>query len=68
MTVTNPVGSGFVTVFPCGQSVPLASNLNYVAGQTVPNVVVAKVGAGGKVCINSFAATDLVVDVAGTLT
>ena len=65
VTVTNPVGSGYVTVFPCGQSVPLASNLNYVAGQTVPNAVVAKVGAGGKVCINSFAATDLVVDVAG---
>ncbi len=68
VTVTEPVGPGNVTVYPCGQSVPLASNLNFVAGQTVPNAVVAKVGAGGKVCFNSTMATHLVVDVAGTLT
>ena len=28
---------------------PLASNLNFVAGQTIPNLVVAPVGADGKV-------------------
>ena len=29
VTVTNPSGPGFVTVWPCGQPCPLASNLNY---------------------------------------
>ena len=27
----------FVTVYPCGEAQPLASSLNYVGGQTVPN-------------------------------
>jgi hypothetical protein len=58
-------GDGFATVFPCGQSRPLASNLNFVAGQVVPNAVVAKVGAGGRVCIYVHGAADLVVDVNG---
>ena len=53
-------------MFPCGAPVPNASNVNYVAGDTVPNAVVAKLGAGGKVCVFSYAATDLIVDVNGT--
>ncbi len=68
VTVTGPVGPGNVTVFPCGQSVPVASNLNFVASQTIPNEVIAKVGAGGKVCLVSTTTTHLVVDVAGSLT
>jgi hypothetical protein len=67
VTVTEPVGSGYVTVYPCGQPVPLASNLNFVAGQTVPNAVVATVGTGGKVCLFTSASTHLVADVFGTL-
>ena len=30
VTVTQPLGSGFVTVYPCGDPRPLASNLNFV--------------------------------------
>ena len=33
VSVVDPVGSGYVTVFPCGEQ-PTASNLNYVTGQT----------------------------------
>ena len=44
VTVTEPVGAGFVTVFPCGSPRPLASNVNFVAGQTVANSVVSGVG------------------------
>jgi hypothetical protein len=36
-----------------------------VAGDVVPNAVLAKVGAGGAVCLYSFAETDLIVDVNG---
>jgi hypothetical protein len=67
VTVTDPETAGNLTVYPCGQPVPLASNLNFVPGQTVANAVIAKVGAGGKVCFNSTSWTHLVVDVAGHL-
>lgn len=65
VTVTGPEGSGYVTVYPCGSSAPLASNLNYARGQTIPNAVLAGIGAGGKVCLKTPARTHLVVDVNG---
>jgi hypothetical protein len=65
VTVTEAEGPGFVTVYPCGAARPNASNLNYVAGDTVPNAVIAKVGADGKVCLFTLAATHLLADVNG---
>lgn len=65
VTVTNPVAAGYLTVFPCGTAVPNSSNLNFERGMTIPNAVVAKVGAGGRVCLLSNVATDVVVDVNG---
>ena len=47
VTVTNPTAPSFLTVWPTGDTAPLASNLNYLPGQTVPNLVIAKVGTGG---------------------
>lgn len=65
VTVTNVTGEGFVTVWPCGVNRPNASNLNYVAGKTVPNAVITKIGTDGKVCFYTEAAVDLIVDVNG---
>jgi len=67
VTVVGPQGSGYVTVFPTSvsESRPLASNLNYSAGQTIPNMVIAKVGSDGSVSIYSTVTTHIVVDVAG---
>jgi hypothetical protein len=66
VTVTNPTADGYITVWPAGSPMPLASNLNFGPGQTVPNLVMAKVGAGGKVSVyNSTGTSQLVVDVAG---
>ena len=66
VTVTEPSAGSFLTVSPTGETRPLASNLNYVAGQTVPNLVVAKLGAGGKVDLfNSSGTTHVIADVAG---
>jgi hypothetical protein len=65
VTVTDAQAAGFVTVFPCGSPRPLASSLNYVAGSTVANAVVVKVGDGGQVCVFTQSATNLVVDVGG---
>src|SRR4029077_3863148 len=44
VTVTEPTGAGFATVFPCGQPLPNASNLNFVAGGTVANNVFTALG------------------------
>lgn len=67
VTAVSPSGSGFLTVYPTGGAVPNASNLNFTAGQVVPNLVVAKVGTGGKVSIRNTSpgATHVVADVAG---
>ncbi len=58
-------GPGFVTFFPGGATLPLASNLNYVSGQVVPNAFTTGLGADGS--FNSYALTsiDLVVDLSG---
>ncbi|MGD9701338.1 MAG: hypothetical protein AB7Q42_14730 [Acidimicrobiia bacterium] len=65
VTVVDARAPGYVTVFPCGSSQPIAANLNYVTRSTVPNAVIAKIGAGGKVCFFTQAAVDLVVDMSG---
>ncbi len=66
VTVTEPTAVGFLTAWPAGETRPLASNLNFSAGQTVPNLVVVKVGAGGKVSLyNSSGSTHVIADVSG---
>jgi hypothetical protein len=66
VTVDQPTGPGYLTVWPTGEVQPLASSHNFVPGLTVANLVLAKVGAGGQVSIfNSFGNTHVVVDVVG---
>jgi len=66
VTVTNTTAGGYLTVFPAGVTRPLASNLNWISGQTVPNLVVVALGTGGQVtAYNSVGSTDVVFDVAG---
>ena len=45
----------------------MVSSLNYVAWQTVPNLVTVRTGDNGKVDFYTFSAgqTDLIADVAG---
>lgn len=66
VTVTQPTGDAYLTVWPSGQARPVASNLNFAPDQTVANLVTVAVGAGGKVSIFGAAGlTHVVVDVAG---
>jgi hypothetical protein len=44
------------------------SNLNFQAGDTVPNLVSVRLSAAGTVCIFADAATDVLADVAGFFT
>jgi hypothetical protein len=66
VTVTEPTAPSFLTAWPAGVARPLASNLNYVAGQTVPNLVIVKVGDSGRINLYNHAGTaHLIADVAG---
>ena len=67
VTVTGPTAPGYLTAYPGGGSPPTASNLNFVAGQTVPNLVIVPVGAGGQVSLfnGSGGSTHVVADVFG---
>jgi IPT/TIG domain len=68
-TATDTTSAGFITVFPKGATLPVASNLNWTAGVTVPNRVIVPVGTGGMVSFyNGLGSADLVVDVNGYFT
>jgi len=55
-----------VTLYPSGVGRPTASNLNYVAGQVVPNMfVVGLGGVDGAFQIYVTSETDFLVDIAG---
>jgi hypothetical protein len=65
-TVTDPTKGSFLTLHPSGAPLPLASNLNFNAGQTIPNLITVKLGADGKVNVfNRLGGTHVVLDVAG---
>ncbi len=67
VTVTETTAGGYLTVFPSGQPKPLASNLNWSPGLTIPNLVTVQVGTNGKVSIyqSGTGTSQVVVDVAG---
>ncbi len=67
LTVTQPQRLGFVTAYASGTNRPIASNLNFSEGQTVPNLVTVPVGANGKVALlnASSGSSHLIADVAG---
>jgi subtilisin family serine protease len=66
VTVDAPTADSFLTVWPAGLDQPVVSNLNYLPGQTVPNLVTVELGAGGKVsAYNHTGATHVIMDVVG---
>ncbi|MEU6233367.1 hypothetical protein ABZ885_10050, partial [Kitasatospora sp. NPDC047058] len=70
ITATEAEGNGMVTAWASGAAQPTASNLNWTAGQTIPNLVVVPVGPDGKVNLlnGSGAPTHLIADVFGYYT
>lgn len=68
VTATEATGAGYLTVYPCGASLPNASNLNVAPGDTIPNAVVAKLSPDGKACVYTSVAAGIVVDVDGYAT
>ena len=66
MTATHAQGPGFATAFPTGVTLPVASNLNYIAGTTRANLAVVQIGSNGQISLNAAeTSVDLIVDVMG---
>ena len=56
----------FLTAYPDGETMPTAASLNPAAGMINGNLIIAKLGAGGRVRIyNDRGALDLTADVTG---
>jgi hypothetical protein len=70
VTAVLPSAPSYLTVFPDGQSPPLASNLNFVPGQVVPNLVMVKLPTAGSETgkvrfYNNSGAVHVIADVVG---
>ena len=67
VTAVSPSGGGYITAWPSGTNRPAASNLNFSAGQNIPNLVIVPVGANGKIQLfnGSGGTVQLLADVAG---
>jgi hypothetical protein len=66
VTVVGSTASNYLTVYPFGAAQPTASNLNFVGGQTIANMVIVKIGTGGKITLfNRDGVTPVLVDVVG---
>jgi hypothetical protein len=64
-TVVPKVKVGFLTMFPCGQALPLASTLNSIDGRIKAGAAIVPAGTNGGVCAYSTDDTDLVIDIDG---
>jgi hypothetical protein len=66
VTVTLPTAPSYLTVWPDGGARPTASSLNYVAGQTVSNMAIVRLGDDGALSLYNHAGrAHVVVDVLG---
>ena len=67
VVVINPTAASFLTVFPADQTRPLASSLNWVAGQPpTPNAVTVASSADGEISFYNLSGNvDLAVDIVG---
>ncbi len=66
VTAVGPGSGGYLTVWPNGLTRPSSSNLNFERGVTVANMVIARVGVGGRIAIfNSSTTVNVVVDIVG---
>jgi hypothetical protein len=60
-----PAGDGFMTVFPTGTPQPTASDLNFLAGETIANALIVPAGTGGSINVFVNVTTDMILDING---
>ena len=65
VTATDTTANGFLSVNPAATP-PTTSDLNWMAGHTVANLVIAKLSSTGTITIyNNTGSADVIVDVMG---
>jgi hypothetical protein len=67
LVVSQPTAPGHLTIYPTGSAAPLASALNFSAGQTRANNAVLPLGAAGAVSVQSTISgtVQFILDVTG---
>ena len=66
ITVTNTSAASYLTAWPDQSPRPLASDLNWTAGETMPSLAVVELSSGGKLDLyNAAGGADVIIDVAG---
>ncbi|MFK7917310.1 MAG: hypothetical protein AB8G14_04465 [Ilumatobacter sp.] len=70
LAAVDPDERGFLVAYPCGTFPPLASNLNFMAGERRAVAAIVKVGdadaaAAGRICVTGNVATHFIIDVTG---
>lgn len=69
VTATAATASGFVTAYPTGSALPTSSNVNFVRGSTVADLVVVPIGDSSSISLynGSGGSAQFVADVQGYL-
>jgi hypothetical protein len=66
VTVTDATAASYLAVWPTGLARPKVSNINFHAGEALPNLVEVAVGSGGQVSLyNAAGSVDVIADVEG---
>jgi Arylsulfotransferase (ASST) len=65
VTVTDAIGSGFVTVYPCSGQRPPTSTVNYLAAEQRANHVVVGLDGDGALCVWTSEAVHVIIDLEG---
>jgi len=66
LTATSALANGYLTAYPCDQSVPGVSNVNYTAAASRANMVAVRTDAQGQFCVRTSAPAHVVFDEFGT--
>jgi hypothetical protein len=66
VTVVAPTVNSFLTLYPSGDTRPVASTINFKAGQAIANSALVRVGTGGSISIfNNTGNVHVVIDLEG---
>ena len=68
VTTDQAAAPGYVTLYTCGESLPVVSNVNQVPGTPRPNLATVKLSADTTVCAYVSSDTALIVDLVGAWT
>lgn len=66
MTVAEGTAYSYVTIFPAGQAVPTASNVNFAPGQQIANLTQVALGQSASITVyNSVGFVQVILDIVG---